>query len=148
MANYKLTNKQEKFCQLIAIGSTQKDAYIKAYNTENMKDKSVIEKASELAAHVNVSSRIDELRQLQTDKFIEEEIYTVAESFKKLNEIQGLALCPNGETGRLELNNAIKAEELKGKLAQLYIERKDVKISEFNLFKKNLKSKENELDNA
>ena len=59
-----LTAKQEKFARAIAEGMTQADAYRSAYNTSRMTDKSVIEKASELANNVNITARLKELRDL------------------------------------------------------------------------------------
>jgi phage terminase small subunit len=64
----KLTAKQEAFCQGIADGKTQADAYRAAYDAENMTDKSVWEKASELMATVKVSSRVAELKQNLEEK--------------------------------------------------------------------------------
>lgn len=59
-----LTAKQEQFARCIAEGMTQADAYRSAYNTSRMTDKSVIEKASELASNVNITARLRELRDL------------------------------------------------------------------------------------
>ena len=59
-----LTAKQEVFARKIAEGMTQADAYRSAYNTSRMKDKSIIEKASELASNVNITARIRELRDM------------------------------------------------------------------------------------
>ena len=41
-----LTTKQEIFVQRLLEGNTQAEAYRFAYNCENMKDKTIIEKAS------------------------------------------------------------------------------------------------------
>ena len=59
-----LTAKQEEFAKGIAEGKTQADAYRSAYNTKRMTDKSIIEKASELAANVNITARVHELRDM------------------------------------------------------------------------------------
>lgn len=59
----KLTPQQEKFAQAIALEDmNQADAYRSAYNTNRMTDKSIWEKASELASNVKVTARIAELR--------------------------------------------------------------------------------------
>jgi phage terminase small subunit len=59
-----LTAKQEKFAQCIALEEMNySEAYRTAYNTSRMTDKSVTEKASELAKNVKVTSRIAELRE-------------------------------------------------------------------------------------
>lgn len=46
--------------------------------------------------------------------------YTDVESFDKLNELQKLAIASRN------VNAAIKAEELKGKLAGLYVEKREI----------------------
>ena len=57
-----LTGKQEKFCQCIADGMTQADAYRTAYNAGKMKPESVQVNASKLMADANIALRVAELR--------------------------------------------------------------------------------------
>lgn len=57
-----LTGKQEKFCQCIADGMTQANAYRTAYNAEKMKPESVQVKASVLMADGKIALRVAELR--------------------------------------------------------------------------------------
>lgn len=58
-----LTDKQEKFCQAVALeGMSLSDAYRSAYETKNMKDKTVNEKACVLAKEDKITARIEELR--------------------------------------------------------------------------------------
>jgi len=57
----KYTSKEEKFCRLIVEGKSQIDAYRQAFNTKNMKTKTVYEAASRLRASSKISARIDEL---------------------------------------------------------------------------------------
>ena len=57
-----LTAKQENFCQAIADGKTQADAYRLAYNALNMKAESIHCKASILMSDGKVSARVDELK--------------------------------------------------------------------------------------
>jgi len=61
-----LTIKQEKFCQGLFSGLTQREAYKQAYNCEKMTDKSVDENACKLANDTKIASRlsllIDELK--------------------------------------------------------------------------------------
>lgn len=56
-----LTVKQEIFVQKLIEGYSQTEAYKFAYNCENMKDKTVTEKASKLMAKANVRARYQEL---------------------------------------------------------------------------------------
>lgn len=60
----KLTPQQEEFAKKIAEGMNYSDAYRSAYNTKKMTDKSIWEKASELANNVKVTARLQELRDL------------------------------------------------------------------------------------
>ena len=131
-----LTAKQEKFCQGVAKGLNYSDAYREAYNADKMKPETINRKAKELIDNGNITARLKELR----GKIEEELKYSARESFNKLKELQDKAEF-NGN-----INAAIKAEELKGKLANLYKEKEqnvnvsvnvmpDVKIdgSEFEL---------------
>lgn len=111
-----LTVKQEKFCQNIAKGMSQSDAYREAYNTTKGKDKTVWENASRLMSDSKVTARIEELKQKATAEIK----YTVEDSFRKLSEIQTLAM------KNKKLTDAIKAEELKGKLIGLYVEKREI----------------------
>ncbi len=56
-----LTVKQERFAQGLMAGMTQRDAYKLAYNSQNMTNKSIDEKACELAANDKVVSRLSQL---------------------------------------------------------------------------------------
>jgi len=111
-----LTPKQEIFCQNIAKGMNQADAYRNAFNLDTAKPESVYVMASRLLKNVKVKLRLDELR----GSIVKELNYTAKESFDKLTKIQEMAL-----KGK-RLNEALKAEELKGKLCGLYVERKDI----------------------
>lgn len=111
-----LTAKQEKFCQGVAKGLNYSDAYREAYNAGKMKPESVNRLATELMKDIKIKSRVDELKQKAT----EEIKYTVEDSFLKLSEIQALAM------KNKKLSDAIKAEELKGKLKGLYVEKREI----------------------
>lgn len=119
-----LTAKQEKFCQNIAKGMNQSEAYRNAFNISKAKQESVHTLASRLLKKVEVKSRLSELKQ-QTTEGIK---YTVEDSFRKLSEIQALALARKRKFGIADpdLTNAIKAEELKGKLKGLYVEKREI----------------------
>lgn len=57
-----LTAKQEAFAQAVASGTTQADAYRKAYQSARMQAKTVHERASQLAHRDNVRARIEALK--------------------------------------------------------------------------------------
>jgi phage terminase small subunit len=68
MPHVKLTAKQEAFCQGIADGLGQADAYRAAYDAEGMKDNTIYPKASELMKNGKVAARIAELRESVQEK--------------------------------------------------------------------------------
>lgn len=63
----KLTIKQENFCNYFLECGNASEAYRCAYNTDNMKEKTVWEKASELLRNDKVSARVEELRKELSD---------------------------------------------------------------------------------
>ena len=68
MAHVKLTAKQEAFCQGIADGLGQADAYRAAYDAEDMKENSVYVNASKLMKNAKITQRIAELRSQVQEK--------------------------------------------------------------------------------
>jgi phage terminase small subunit len=78
-----LTAQQEKFCQAIADGMTQADAYRTAYKAGNMKDEVIYVKASELAKDGKVAVRVSELKSVLADAAL----WTRQDSVKTLKQI-------------------------------------------------------------
>jgi hypothetical protein len=68
MADIKLTAKQEAFCQGIADGMGQADAYRIAYDAEGMKDSTVYSKASILMTEGKITARVTELKKALSEK--------------------------------------------------------------------------------
>jgi phage terminase small subunit len=63
-----LTAKQEAFCQAIADGKNQSDAYRSAYDAGKMKAETVNSKAYELSKNGEITARVDELREALANK--------------------------------------------------------------------------------
>lgn len=82
-AKVKLTARQEKFCQGIADGLSQSDAYRGAYNTEKMSVKTLWEYASRLADNNKVIARTKELK----DNLAKEQLWTRINSVEILSKI-------------------------------------------------------------
>ena len=126
-----LTVKQEHFVRCVIEGMTYADSYRTAYDAKNMSDEAIYVNASKLMSSANIALRVDELKQ----KLAEKVLYTAEESFKNLIELQNLAkenykIIKDGKTSKLRkvlshnnINSALKAEELKGRLTGLYIDR-------------------------
>lgn len=63
----KLTIKQENFCNYYVECGNASEAYRRAYNAVNMKDKTIWERASKLLNEYKVSTRVEELRKQVND---------------------------------------------------------------------------------
>ena len=82
----KLTAQQEKFCQCIADGMTQADAYRASYKAGKMQDETVYAMASKLAADHKVTIRLKELR----DALASKQLWTREQSVAQLvSELDG-----------------------------------------------------------
>ena len=77
----KLTAQQEKFCQAIADGKNQADAYRASYNAAKQTDATIWANASRTAKDSKVLARVKELKDALTDKAI----------WTRLDSVTGLA---------------------------------------------------------
>ena len=114
MTSKPITSKQEKFAQCVASGMTQADAYRNSFDVRpTTKSESIIEKASFLMAQINIKSRVAELRL----PIVEKVGITLENHIAELQSLKQLAR----EAGNYAA--AIKAEELRGKVCGLYVEK-------------------------
>lgn len=113
-----LTSKESKFCEMIAKGKSQVDSYKIAYECENSNKDTIKSNANKLMNKANIKARLAELKEIQ-EKDCK---YTKEQSYKNLCEIQKQALQENN------LNAYIRAEELKGKLFDLYNNKTDINL--------------------
>lgn len=115
MANSEIEKtRPQKFCEYVAMGESAHQACIKAGYSE---------KYANSFAHKLLGKYEDEIKTLKpkVQQAIEEDFkYTVKQSFKKLCEIQDLALIEDDKGNYSNLSAAIKAEELKGKMYGVY----------------------------
>lgn len=63
-----LTPKQEKYVQGLVAGLSQRQAYIQAYSTKNMKDATIDNNAYKLMQNNEISTRYNELMEEHKDK--------------------------------------------------------------------------------
>ena len=109
----KLTNKQEQFCQNIAIHHmTQHDAYINAYDTSNCSDVTIDVNASKLAADAKVSLRISELKSSVLD-------YTIMSVRKRKQRLSELALV-DLDPKEVKPGHVVQAIDLLNKMDDVY----------------------------
>lgn len=96
-----LTNKQEKFCQLVVELGNQSEAYRQAYKSKAKAD-SVHVRASELMRESKVSVRVQQLR----DELEEKNLWKRLDSVRTLSEI---AKGQDEEAKPSDRVNAVKA---------------------------------------
>jgi hypothetical protein len=86
----KLTAKQTGFIDDILAGYNQTDAYERNYDTQNMLRKSVREKASELAATVNVSSTIQarkaQIEAVERESLLKSKVWDLDKAMSEVSE--------------------------------------------------------------
>lgn len=107
----RLSAHREAFAQAVASGKTLSDAYRASYNVKKAKPETVNENASRLMADGKVKARVAELRA----PAIERVGMTVEGHLRKLQELRDKAEALE------EYPAAIKAEELRGKVAGFYV---------------------------
>ena len=102
MAVDKLTEKQERYCQLRSNGSNKSDAYRGAYKTGKMKPPSIHRSAHQLELDPKITSRIDTLRaakerrtQVTTDKVLMETQHLAFSDIRDLFGADGEILAPH-----------------------------------------------------
>ena len=106
----KLTAKQELFCEEVVSGKTQAEAYRIAYSAQDMLDKTIWSKASELMTNGKVTARLEELRA----PVIKEAQLTLAAHLNNLLEIRESAVEDRNWSA------AVSAETARGKAAGLH----------------------------
>ena len=111
----KLTAKQEAFCLAYIETNNASEAYRRAYDSSKMKPESVNESASRLLADVKITARLEQLRAPVRDRAQ----ITLESHLERLNHLSLMA-----EQAE-QYSAAIKAEESRGKVAGLYVEKID-----------------------
>ena len=112
---HKLTHKQEMFCLAYIETNNASEAYRRAYDSSKMKPESVYESASRLLAGVKIAARLEQLRAPVRDRAQ----ITLESHLERLNHLSLMA-----EQAE-QYSAAIKAEESRGKVAGLYVEKID-----------------------
>jgi len=106
-----LTAKQIKFVEEVSEGSSQSNAYRKAYDTSQMAPKTVWEESSRLRRHPKVAARIIEL---EAEKAHRQRIQALSREERILKELEAVAF------GEGPVSAKLKAIELLGKNLGLF----------------------------
>jgi len=101
-----ITPKQEHFCQCVADGMTQADAYRTAFEVKpNTKASSVIVNASKLMSDANIAQRVKELQ----TKLTEKNLWTREQSVNALLEAYRVAMEERQSTGMTAATKELNA---------------------------------------
>ena len=113
----KLNEKQNKFVMAWANCRKPIEAFKQSYDCSNMNANSIYVEASRMMKHPKITPWIEYIEQ-STQKIAKEELgYTIRDCFDEINEMKQIALNCCDKSGNPNVNAAIKAVELKGKLA-------------------------------
>ena len=110
-----LTAKREKFCQEVASGKSQAEAYRLAFNADNSKEETVHQEASRLMAIPKVSARVEELR----EPIVKKAQITLESHLEDLQRLRNMAAKSN------QWSAAISAEIARGKAAGVHVEKSE-----------------------
>lgn len=134
-----LTVKQELFCNHIVDGCTQTEAYRRAYNCENMDDKTICNEGYKLTNNRDIAARIQQLRDQLAERLLFPRIERLTALKKiaiqgekdgdKINAIKVFSeMIGDNAPQKVELDNAIT---IKGGLPDEPITDSGVVISEW-----------------
>lgn len=113
----KLTEKQNRF--VLAYGNCRKpiEAFKLAYDCSNMNANTIYVEASRLMKNPKIAPWIAYIEESSQKVAIEELNYSIRDCFNEVDEMKKIALESLDKSGNPNINAAIKAVELKGKLA-------------------------------
>ena len=122
----KLTDKENNcLMRYLANGHIQNEAYRYAYECSNMSDNAVNVEASRFFKSPKITLWLDKFR-ANTHKTIQEQLnYDALKHFEELNEMKKAAMDCSDKYNNPNVSAALKAVELKGKLAGLYKDEKE-----------------------
>lgn len=123
----KLTKSEKKTLQAYFLnGRNQSEAYREGFNCNNSSPKTVYENSSKLFNSTKFIPWLKYYEQNQQEAILKEIKYSAVDHFNRLNYLQELALEAKDKNGNTKTSDAIKIEELKGKLAGLYTDKHEV----------------------
>lgn len=129
-----LTAKQEKFVRNLIQGMSQREAYKKSYDAENMTDKTIDENACRLFNDSKIKARYQELQ----DRLANASIMTAQERLEYLTEvIKGIqrehrTVVIDGQMKEIEeqtdINTRLKAVDLMNKMQGEYVQKVEANV--------------------
>lgn len=122
----KLTDKENRcLIRYLTNGKIKSEAYRFAYNCSKMSDNAVSVEASRFFNNPKITLWIETLEENQQQALQDELNYKAKEHFDELNEMKQIALDCHDKYHNPNINAALKAVELKGKMAGFYKDKQD-----------------------
>ena len=122
----KLNEKQNKFVMAWANCRKPIEAIKQAYDCSNMNANTIYVEASRLMKHPKIAPWIAYIEESSQKVAIEELNYSIRDCFDEVDEMKKIALESLDKSGNPNINAAIKAVELKGKLAGHFVDKHQV----------------------
>ncbi len=123
----KLTAKQQTFIlKYLTNGNNARVAYKQSYKCENSSDETIDVEASKMLKHPKVSLWLKTANANVQEVFQDEIKYSVKDCFDEADEIKKIALSSLDKNGNPNATTALKAVELKGKLAGHFVDKHQV----------------------
>lgn len=123
----KLTLKQYEFVRQLAVNPEKPtEAYCKSHDVSNMKRESIHVEAQRLLKNPNVAPWVEYMQQKAQEVAIDELNYSIKDCFNEVDEMKKIALDSLDKNGNPNVNAAIKAVELKGRLSGHFVEKQKV----------------------
>lgn len=113
----KLKKKMKDFVLHFYKSNNASEAYRYAYNTENMKSNTIWKEASRLLKHPHVAPWLEYLGKNVSEVVAEDLKYSVKQAINEADELLLMALENQGKNDEPNLQAALKAFELKNRLA-------------------------------
>lgn len=120
----KLTDKQEKFIlKYLTNGNNAREAYKQSYDCEKSTEATIDVEASKLLKHPKVALWLKQANCNVQEVFQEEIKYSVKDCFDEIEEMKKEAMNCGDKYGNPNVGVALKAVELKGKLAGHFVDK-------------------------
>lgn len=122
----KLTGKENKcLMRYLTNGNKKAEAYRYAYDCSNMNDNTIAVESSRFFSSPKITPWLDKF-QANVQNTVQEELnYNALKHFQELDEMKAEAMNCSDKYHNPNVNVALRAVELKGKLAGLYKDDKD-----------------------
>lgn len=123
----KLTTKQQTFVLRYCInGNNASEAYRYAYDCKNMSDEAVNVEACKLLKNPKIALWIKYAESNVKQVFQDEIKYSAKECFDEIENLKNIALESTDKHGNPNVSTALRAVELKGKLAGHFVDKHQV----------------------